>query len=224
MEERGIDRRVRKTKRQLRQALMDLMSEKPSKSISVRELAERADINRGTFYIHYKDVSDLLQRLEDEMAERLILVCKKYAYSTGEVDAFPYLTELYRFAQDNADLCLVLLGPNGDRAYTERICGILRSYFLRDFLARFYSGSSDRLDYFCSFIVSGTRFSITLDPFYCQIITLPIDKGGLAAAFRMFSNQSCCQLCQTFCTSSLSSSISRSFVMLRTSSSLVMTM
>lgn len=52
MEERGIDRRVRKTKRQLRQALMDLMSEKPSKSISVRELAERADINRGTFYIH----------------------------------------------------------------------------------------------------------------------------------------------------------------------------
>ena len=111
MEERGIDRRVRKTKRQLRQALMDLMSEKPSKSISVRELAERADINRGTFYIHYKDVSDLLQRLEDEMAERLILVCKKYAYSTSEVDAFPYLTELYRFAQDNADLCLVLLGP-----------------------------------------------------------------------------------------------------------------
>lgn len=55
---------------------MDLMSEKPSKSISVRELAERADINRGTFYIHYKDVGDLLQRLEDEMAERLILVCK----------------------------------------------------------------------------------------------------------------------------------------------------
>ena len=162
MEERGIDRRVRKTKRQLRQALMDLMSEKPSKSISVRELAERADINRGTFYIHYKDVSDLLQRLEDEMAERLILVFKKYAYSTSEVDAFPYLTELYRFAQDNADLCLVLLGPNGDRAYTERICGILRSYFLRDFLARFYSGSSDRLDYFCSFIVSG-NLTLTLD-------------------------------------------------------------
>ena len=163
MEERGIDRRVRKTKRQLRQALMDLMSEKPSKSISVRELAERADINRGTFYIHYKDVSDLLQRLEDEMAERLILVCKKYAYSTSEVDAFPYLTELYRFARDNADLCLVLLGPNGDRAYTERICGILRSYFLRDFLARFYSGSSDRLDYFCSFIVSG-NLTLTLTP------------------------------------------------------------
>ncbi len=68
MDGRGVDRRVKKTKKQLRQALMDLMTEKPSKSISVRELAERADINRGTFYIHYQDVNDLLQRLEDEMA------------------------------------------------------------------------------------------------------------------------------------------------------------
>ena len=152
VEDQDIDRRVRKTKKQLRQALMDLMSEKPSKSISVRELAERADINRGTFYIH----------LEDEMAERLILVCKKYAYANTEVSAFPYLTELYRFAQDNADLCLVLLGPNGDRAYTERICSILRSYFLQDFLSRFYTGSSDRLDRFCSFIVSG-NLTLTLD-------------------------------------------------------------
>lgn len=43
-------------------------SVKPSKSISVRERAERADINRGTFYIHYQNVNDLLQRLKDEMA------------------------------------------------------------------------------------------------------------------------------------------------------------
>ena len=109
-----------------------------------------------------KSAFSRMQRLEDEMAERLILVCKKYAYANTEVSAFPYLTELYRFAQDNADLCLVLLGPNGDRAYTERICSILRSYFLQDFLSRFYTGSSDRLDHFCSFIVSG-NLTLTLD-------------------------------------------------------------
>mgnify|MGYP002582291721 CR=1 FL=1 len=162
MEEQKIDRRVRKTKSQLRQALMQLMTEKPFKSISVRELSERADINRGTFYIHYRDASDLLQHLEDEMAERLITVCKKYSYTDTAVEAFPYLTELYRFAQENADLCQVLLGPNGDRVYTERICSILHSYFLRDFLSRFYTGSSDRLDHFCSFIVSG-NLTLTLD-------------------------------------------------------------
>lgn len=184
MEEHGVDRRVRKTKRQLRQALMDLMAEKPSKSISVRELAERADINRGTFYIHYKDVGDLLQRLEDEMAERLILVCKKYAYASKEVSAFPYLTELYRFALDNADLCLVLLGPNGDRAYTERICSILRSYFLQDFLSRFYSGSKTRLNYFCSFIVSG-NLTLTLEWLANGAKQTPEEMASLAGAIIM---------------------------------------
>ena len=92
-----VDRRVKKTKRQLRQALMHLMTEKPSRSISVRELADRADINRGTFYIHYKDVGDLLQQLEDEMAERLITVCCKHAHSSGEDSAFPYLADLYHW-------------------------------------------------------------------------------------------------------------------------------
>ena len=48
MEEKVVDRRVRKTKRQLRLALMKLMSEKSVKDISVRELAAIADINRGT--------------------------------------------------------------------------------------------------------------------------------------------------------------------------------
>ena len=71
MEQSSTDRRVRKTKKQLRLALMELLAEKSAKSISVRELTERADINRGTFYIHYRDVGDLLQRLEDEMADRL---------------------------------------------------------------------------------------------------------------------------------------------------------
>lgn len=184
MDEQNIDRRVRKTKKQLRQALMDIMSEKPSKSISVRELAERADINRGTFYIHYKDVNDLLQRLEDEMAERLILVCKRYAYATTEVSAYPYLTELYRFARDNADLCMVLLGSNGDRAYTERICAILRSYFLRDFLSRFYAGDPARLDYFCHFIVAG-NLTLTLEWLASGMKESPEEMAALAGAIIM---------------------------------------
>ncbi len=184
MEEQSVDRRVRKTKRQLRKALMDLMAEKPVKSISVRELADRADINRGTFYIHYKDVGDLLQRLEDEMAERLILVCKKYARADTSTSGYPYLTELYRFAQDNADLCQILLGPNGDRGYTERICTILRSDFLRDFLSRFYTGSSDRLDYFCSFIVSG-NLTLTLEWLSSGMKETPEEMATLAGSMIM---------------------------------------
>ena len=179
-----VDRRVKKTKRQLRQALMHLMTEKPFRSISVRELADRADINRGTFYIHYKDVGDLLQQLEDEMAERLITVCCKHAHSSGEDSAFPYLADLYHFAKDNADLCLVLLGPNGDRAYTERICGILRDHFLWDFVARFYAGDPERLSYFCHFIVSG-NLSLTLEWLQGGAEETPEEMAALAGTIIM---------------------------------------
>ena len=179
-----IDRRVKKTKKQLRLALMHLMTQKSAKSISVRELAEQADINRSTFYIHYKDVNDLLLHLEDEMAERLITVCRKYAYTDTAVEAFPYLTELYRFARDNADLCQVLLGPNGDRAYTERICDILYSYFLRDFVARFYGGDRDRLEYFCRFIVSG-NLTLTLQWLSGGMKETPEEMAQLAGGIIM---------------------------------------
>ena len=54
MEEPRTDRRVRKTKKQLRMALTTLMMEKSVGEITVREIAELADVNRGTFYAHYK--------------------------------------------------------------------------------------------------------------------------------------------------------------------------
>ena len=84
MEEKVVDRRVRKTKRQLRLALMKLMAEKSVKDISVRELAAIADINRGTFYIHYKDVYDLLSSLEDELADGLTGVCRRHNAKDSE--------------------------------------------------------------------------------------------------------------------------------------------
>ena len=155
MEEKVVDRRVRKTKRQLRLALMKLMAEKSVKDISVRELAAIADINRGTFYIHYKDVYDLLSSLEDELADGLTVVCRRHNAKDSEGKTYPYLMELYQFIQQNSDLCHVLLGKNGDIAFTDRICHILRDEFLYDFLAYYYPNDPEMLDYFCSFIVSG---------------------------------------------------------------------
>lgn len=154
MEQEKVDRRIKKTKKQLRLALMELMSEKGHRSISVRELAERADMNRGTFYIHYKDVEDLLTQLEDEMAEKLKVVCRRHSSDT-EISSYPFLTDLYRFVLENGDMCRVLLGPNGDIAYTERICAILRDDFLLSFLSRLCPRPEEELEYICAFIVSG---------------------------------------------------------------------
>lgn len=63
------DRRIRRTKRLLRQALAEMMNEKEFKDITVKEITDRADLNRGTFYFHYTDIYDLREKIEDELVE-----------------------------------------------------------------------------------------------------------------------------------------------------------
>ena len=69
------DRRVRRTRMRLQQAMLELLKEKDARSITVRELTQRADVNRGTFYAHYKDVFDLLDQMEQDLFQRLTSCC-----------------------------------------------------------------------------------------------------------------------------------------------------
>ena len=69
MNEKKMDSRVRRTKKLLREGLAQLMQEKSVKKISVRELSDLVEINRGTFYLHYKDIFDLVKEIEDELFE-----------------------------------------------------------------------------------------------------------------------------------------------------------
>ena len=59
-----MDRRVRKTRAQLRAGLARLMQQKNIKEITVKELVDEIDINRSTFYLHYTDIYQMLQSIE----------------------------------------------------------------------------------------------------------------------------------------------------------------
>lgn len=65
------DRRVRKTKESIKTAYFNLLKEKPFKDITVNQITEKADINRGTFYLHYLDKFDLRDQLENEVLTEL---------------------------------------------------------------------------------------------------------------------------------------------------------
>ena len=69
MPETKNNRRVRFTRSALREGLIDLILEKPLVSITVKDICARADINRSTFYLHFKDVTDILRTTEDEIIE-----------------------------------------------------------------------------------------------------------------------------------------------------------
>ncbi len=67
MPEQKPNRRVQFTKSALRKALLELITEKPLQSITVTDICARADINRSTFYLHYKDTRGLLEDIENEI-------------------------------------------------------------------------------------------------------------------------------------------------------------
>ena len=67
MENKQEDRRSRRSRKLLKQGLLELMKEKRFSAISVRNVTDRMDLNRGTFYLHYPDTTALLRSLEEDM-------------------------------------------------------------------------------------------------------------------------------------------------------------
>ncbi|WP_326027566.1 TetR/AcrR family transcriptional regulator [Staphylococcus pseudoxylosus] len=61
------DRRVRKTKNAIKQAFIKLLAEKELERITIQDITTLADVNRGTFYLHYEDKYILLSDIEDEI-------------------------------------------------------------------------------------------------------------------------------------------------------------
>jgi len=66
-----IDRRIVRTRESIRDAMIDLIEEVGFESIAIKDIANRANINRGTFYLHYHDKFDLLDQTENEIVEDL---------------------------------------------------------------------------------------------------------------------------------------------------------
>ena len=63
------DKRVKRTKKALRDALLTLLESKSINEITVTELTTLADVNRATFYFYYIDLLDMLQQVQNEVYE-----------------------------------------------------------------------------------------------------------------------------------------------------------
>jgi len=134
--ERAADKRVMRTKQLIRNALTELMKEKGFDGITVRDLTEKAQINRGTFYLHYQDKYDLLEQSEEEMLAEIATIVQSInphdAISyTGQNEPFPIILRLFEYFQANADFMTVILGPNGDPAFQVKLKDFIKSTFLR---------------------------------------------------------------------------------------------
>lgn len=162
MDEQPIDRRVKRTKRMIRDAMTELMEEKGFDGITVRDLTERADINRGTFYLHYRDKFDLLEQSEEEILQGLaqlqdgvkqLQLENIYEYFAKD-EPMPFVVKLFEFLQENADFMKVILGPNGNPSFQEKLKAVMTVNLINHVLKKANQELAVPLDYFKAFVIS----------------------------------------------------------------------
>lgn len=115
------NRRSVMTKKIFRETLIDLLQTNHISEISVKRLAEAADLNRSTFYSHYDNQMDVLHELEKETYERVQSFIISGTQSPGKPDSLMIFRQLLSFIKDNSKLFLVLLGQNGSQDFQQKL-------------------------------------------------------------------------------------------------------
>lgn len=115
------DRRVKRTKKNLLNSLTSAMKQKPLSKITVTELTEQADINRSTFYLYYKDVFDMVAKIEDEILTDLATALNNlYLAGSDRENVLDFFLFVFDFIKQNEDFCRVFFSPNGDLNFLNR--------------------------------------------------------------------------------------------------------
>ena len=99
--EKKTDRRIRRTRDRLGDALVELMQEKPFNTISVQDVLDRANVGRSTFYVHYRDKDDLFLSDVDEFWEAIATMLSRRGESSDRVapvrELFAHVATAHRF-------------------------------------------------------------------------------------------------------------------------------
>lgn len=117
-----MDRRQAKTKQALRKALMELIEDKGIEGLTVTDISERADVNRGTFYLHYRDAQDMLSQIRTEILVNIDQLMNKVdiydlrQYAAKE-EPYPPMVRFIEELGRNGDFLKVILGPKGDPSF-----------------------------------------------------------------------------------------------------------
>jgi AcrR family transcriptional regulator len=133
-----LDRRVRRTRRLLSDSLLTLARERDISTITIHQITEHADINRATFYQHFRDKDDLFAQAIDQLIADLRIECQDVLTGTDLLDAeliHPSVVGTFRQIRKHADLFRQLLGKDGSMIFATRLRQHLEALFLESWKA-----------------------------------------------------------------------------------------
>lgn len=131
MKQKKEDQRARLTQQLLKNALIECMQKERISKISVRELCERAGINRSTFYLHYYDIYDLYNSIKIEVIEDL----NRYLKQEDIVNESSSLLQVYiailNYIKKNEELFQILLNDDNGVDFIDDIMKLAQSISMK---------------------------------------------------------------------------------------------
>lgn len=123
------DLRVRRTQKWLQEALIKLMREKPYRDIQITEIADRAEVSRPTFYLHYRSKEDLLLSLVDQVFAEFFSDLVKAA-ANGEYRKLSLCVQFFKYWERHADKLSLVIAADIQSEIIDRMRGYLRQMLL----------------------------------------------------------------------------------------------
>ena len=150
-----VDRRVRYTKMVLRDSLLELMQTAPINKITVKDICERADVNRGTFYLHYQDPYDLMHQIENELIDEVRAAMARHDEAGTLKNTHAIISEIMQCIANNASLCRILLGVHGQSTLLEKIIPITKKEYMMVWTDQLDIRNMAEIEFLYTFVVTG---------------------------------------------------------------------
>ncbi len=187
MTEFSSDLRVIKTRRTIKNALIELMAEKELSQITISELSARAAVNRKTFYRHYKAVPDVVTELENEILDKFSEILR--LNNTSVLDVGAVLRGMGELVEGQREYFKKLLKFNPDLFGSGKIKAMLKKALTVSLKNSCAPCDDDTLSAVSEFVVSGV-LSLYAEWFdggckgsseFISDVSLKIISGGLRA-------------------------------------------
>lgn len=149
------DRRVQRTQKALREALLQLLKTYPLQKIAVTKLCELSDLNRTTFYTYYSDPTDLFNSIVDDVIERLEIGIRD-SFSSNSFDSLMQLCDsITRNIFENRELYCILFSARSDINFMQRVSSLSQRNPFSNFQEQNPDYSSETLEYLLLFLLNG---------------------------------------------------------------------
>lgn len=121
-----IDRRQLKTRKAILDACFSLIQKKDIQQVTINEIAEQANINRGTFYLHFEDKYDMMNNFENEMIgkieEVIVKNIPKEQFNQQFIPSrYDTIVQIFKCYEENKELMQLLLKSSYNSSFQEKL-------------------------------------------------------------------------------------------------------